>query len=173
MLNPLTGVYGSLIKFGLVVALVGGLYGGYKYKVHQAVQEAVQVVELRHKDEILAEKEVLFIKKRAAEKELEKDFAKREGEHNEKIKNLNSTVSILLASLQSRPPRPISTSGVSTSPRTEESPTGSTGQGLYKPDAEFLAGYASDTETLKLGLLQCYNDFDAVKKSIELFSEKK
>ena len=68
MINPLTGIYSPLIKFGLVVVLLASLYGTYKYKVHEAVTKAEHVNELRHKDEILAANEVLFTKKRAAEK---------------------------------------------------------------------------------------------------------
>ena len=173
MINPFTGIYASFIKFGLITALVGGLYGAHIYKVHEAVKDAVQVVELGHKDEILAEKEVLFIKKRAAEKELEKDFNKRQGEYNAKINNLNTTVDGLLASMQSRPTRPISTSSDNTVTRTETSTTGAYPSQLYREDAASFINFARDAEEVRLGLLQCYNDFDVVKKSIELFSEKK
>ena len=173
MLNPLTGAYASLIKFGIVLTLVVSLIGAYKYKIHEAVQKANTISELRHKDEILAQKEVLFIKKRAAEKELEKDFAKRQGVNDEKIKRLNSYVSALLTSLQQRPPRPVSTSGNTASSRTESSTTGATGKELYEPDARFLVGIASEAETLKLGLIQCYADYDSVKKSIDNFVDKK
>jgi hypothetical protein len=166
-------MYGSLIKFTLVLALLGGLYGSYKYKVHQAVTQAVQTVELRHKDEVLAEKEVLFVKKRAAEKELEKDFNKRQGEYNEKINSLNNTVSGLLASLSDRPPRPVSTSSDSAVTRAETSPTGAYPSQLYREDAKNLIDFSRDAEEIRLGLLQCYNDYDAAKKSIELFTEKK
>jgi hypothetical protein len=172
MLNPLNGMYGSLIKLGLVVALLASLYGTYKYKVHEAITKAEHVVELRHKDETLAANEVLFTKKRAAEKELEKDFNKRQGEYNEKIKNLTLSRDNLFASLQSRPPRPISDSGNSASPRTEAITTNSTGAGLYLGDAEFLARFATDTETLKLGLLQCYSDYNSVKEAVESFNKK-
>jgi hypothetical protein len=166
-------MYGSLIKFTLVLALLGGLYGSYKYKVHQAVTQAVQAVELRHKGEVLAEKEVLFVKKRAAEKELEKDFNKRQGEYNAKISNLNSTVNGLLASLSDRPTRPVSTSGDSAVARAETSPTGAYPSQLYREDATSFINFARDAEEIRLGLLQCYADFDAAKKSIELFTEKK
>ena len=172
MVNPLTGIYSPLIKFGLVVVLLASLYGTYKYKVHEAVTKAEHVNELRHKDEILAANEVLFTKKRAAEKGLDKDFTKRQGEYNEKIKNLTLARDNLFTSLQSRPTRTISNSSDGASPRTETSTAGATGQELFKSDAEFLAGFATDTETLKLGLLQCYSDYNVVKEAVESFSKK-
>jgi hypothetical protein len=172
MLNPLDGVYGSLIKFGLIVALVGGLYGVHVYKVHEAVKDAVQVVQIQHNTETFKQKEILLDKQRVQDLHLQEDFNKRKGEQDAKIKALNSDVSNLLISLRSRPDRPTSTSGNSPSSSSAEGSTGVTGQGLYKSDAEFLARSASDTETLKLGLIQCYKDYDVVKQSIESFNQK-
>lgn len=173
MINPLTDAYASLIKFGLVLTLVLSLYGTYKYKMHEAVQKANTVSELRHKDEILAQKEILFTKKRSAEKELEKDFSKREGIYNEKIKNLTLARDNLFASLQSRPTRPVSTSGNNTSPRAEASPAGAYSSELFREDAESLVNFARDAEEVRLGLIQCYSDYQAVKTSIESFTDKK
>ena len=173
ILNPLDGVYGSLIKFALVVALVGGLYGGYKYQLHKSFQEGVKTTEIRYEAQILAQNEVLNLKKKAAEKEIEKDFTKRQGEYNAKINNLNTTVSGLLASLQQRPSRTDSTGGDSATTRTEASPAGAYPSQLYREDATSFVNFARDAEEIRLGLLQCYADYDAAKKSIELFTEKK
>ena len=172
MLDPLTGMYSSLIKIGLVLALLGGLYGTHKYKVHEAVKDAVHKVELSHKAEIFRQKELLLEKKAQAETRLQDDFNKRKGEQDAKVKALNNDVSALLTSLRNHPERAVSAGGGTQSASAAESPTGATGQGLYKSDAEFLARSASDTETLKLGLIQCYKDYESVKQSIESFTQK-
>jgi hypothetical protein len=172
MLNPLDGVYGSLIKFVLIITLVGGLYGVHIYKVHEAVKDAVHTVQLQHSAEIFKQKEILLDEQKVQDAKLQEDFNKRKGEQDAKIKALNNDVSNLLASLRSRPERPASLSGNNSSTNAAEGSTGATGQGLYKPDAEFLARYAADAETLKLGLLQCYRDYDTVKQSIESFNQK-
>lgn len=172
MLNPLNGMYGSLIKLGLVVVLLASLYGTHRYKVHEAVKEAVQVVQLQHQSELFRQKELLLEKKQTAETKLQDDFNKRKGEQDAKIKTLTVDRDNLLISLRSRPDRPASVSGNTQSADTTASTTGATGQELFKPDAEFLARFATDTETLKLGLIQCYKDYDAVKEAVESFNKK-
>lgn len=171
MLNPLNGVYGSLIKFGIVVALILSLYGGYRYQLHKSFQEGVKTTEIKYEAQILAQNEILQLKKKSAEKELEQKLTKTKEENDAKLKSLNLRVGVLLGSLSNRPERP-STSGDTPSPTTAESPTGTTGQGLYKADGEFLTRYSADTETLKLALIQCYSDYQAVKQSIESFTTK-
>jgi hypothetical protein len=105
MINPFTSTYASLIKLGLIVALLGALYGTYKYKVHEAVKEAVQVVQLQHNTTLFKQKELLLEKKQVAETKLQDDFNKRKGEQDAKIKTLNADVSALTDSLRFRPSR--------------------------------------------------------------------
>ena len=171
MFNIFGGVYASLTKFGLVATLVAALYGGYRYQLHSSYKEGVKTTEIKYEAQILAQNEVLQLKKKSAEKNLEIEFAKRQGESNEKIRNLNATVSGLLTGLSIRPERP-SASSDNPSTTTTKSPAGTTGQGLYKVDGEFLTRYSADTETLKLALIQCYSDYQAVKQSVESFTAK-
>lgn len=173
MLNPFTGAYASLIKFGIVMTVVLVLYGTYRYQLSEAYDNGVQTTKISYEAQILAQNEVLNLKKKATEKELERDFTKRQGEYNAKINNLNTTVSGLLASLQQRPSRTVSTGSDSATSRTEASPTGAYPSQLYREDAASFVNFARDAEEIRLGLLQCYSDYDTVKKSIELFTEKK
>ena len=171
ILNPLNGVYGSLIKFGIVVALIAALYGGYRYQLHKSFQEGVKTTEIKYEAQILAQNEVLQLKKKSAEKNLEIEFAKRQGEANEKIRNLNTTVSNLITGLQSRPTREDSSSLIA-STSTTTNIAGATGAELYRGDAEFLTRQSARAEEIRLGLLSCYADYDAVKQSIESFPAK-
>ena len=173
MNDLLNGVYGIAIKIALVVALSGGLYTTYKYKIHQAVTEAVQVVNVQHSAELFKQKELLLDKAREKEQELQDNFNKGNKEYDAKIKNLNTTVAAMLNSLRNRPNRPSSTGSTTQSPSTAESTTGATGAQLYYGDASFLVRLGSDTETLKLGLIQCYREYDEVKKAVESFTDKK
>lgn len=172
MNDLLTGTYGIVIKIALVVALCGGLYGTYKFRVHQAVQEAVQVVNVQHSAELFSQKEKLLDKAREKEQELQANFNKTKEENDAKIKSLNTSVASLLDSLRNRPTREASNSSTTQSTDTTASPEGSTGAGLYRDDASVLVRFASDTETLKLGLIQCYREYDDVKKAVESFSKK-
>lgn len=173
MINPLTGAYASLIKFGIVLTLVLSLYGGYKYKIYEAVQKAENVVELRHNAETFRQKEILLDKAQTEKNKLQLSFDTRQKENDAKIKTLNSDVNTLLISLRNRPERPSSVSRSSASTSSTEGQSGATGKELYEPDARFLVGIASEAETLKLGLIQCYSDYQAIKTSIESFTDKK
>ena len=171
MFNPFTGTYAALIKFAVVVALILGLYGGYRYQLHKSFQEGVKTTEIKYEAQILAQNEVLNLKKKSAEKELEQKLTKTKEENDAKLKSLNLRVGVLLGSLSNRPERP-SASGNTPSTAATEGQSGTTGQGLYKADGEFLTRYSADTETLKLALIQCYADYQAVKQSIESFTAK-
>lgn len=173
MNDLLNGTYGIVIKLVLVAALSGGVYATYRYKINQAVTEAVQIVNVKHASELFTQKEKLLDKAREKEQELQDNFNKGNKEYDAKIKNLNTTVATMLDSLRNRPNRPSSTSSTTQSASTAESTTGATGAQLYFGDASFLVRLGSDTETLKLGLIQCYRDYDVVKKSVESFSDKK
>jgi hypothetical protein len=172
MFNLFNGVYGSLIKFGLVVALILSLYGGYKYQLHNAYKEGVVVTQTQHEAERLAANEVLHLKKLAADKELKQKTEKQRMEYDEKIKNLTLARDSLFASLQSRPSRTIITDGNSGSPSAETSTTGVTGIKLFAEDSRFLAGEATRAEEIRLALVQCYRDYDAVKQAVESFNQK-
>lgn len=171
ILNPLTGVYGSLIKFGLVVALILSLYTGYRYQLHKSFQEGVKTTEIKYEAKILANNEVLQLKKKSAEKNLEIEFTKRQGEYNAKINTLNSTVTDLVAGMSERKSR-TEPSSVSADTPTTESSTGAYPSQLYREDAITFVNFARDAEEVRLGLIQCYSDFDSVKKSIESFTAK-
>lgn len=44
---------------------------------------------------------------------------------------------------------------------------GCTGQGLARPDAQFLAGYAADAARLRLALAECAARYEAARQAIE------
>lgn len=172
MFSIFTGAYSGIIKIILILSLVGSLYGTYRYKVNQEVNAALTTERVEQQEKLAAEKEVLILKKKSTEKSLAEDFSKRQGENDAKIKSLNNTVDSLLNSLQSRPTREVSTADSARDSSAGQSGAGSTGAGLYRADAEFLVGLAANTETLKLGLIQCYKDYDSVKKNLESYSKQ-
>lgn len=171
MFNIFSGVSAPLIKFGLVATLMAALYGGYRYQLSEAYDKGVETTKISYEAEILAQNEVLNLKKKSAEKNLEIEFAKRQGEANEKIRNLNTTVSNLIAGLSDRKSRTESTS-IHSSTTAAESSRGAYPSELYREDAKNLIDFARDAEEIRLSLIQCYKDYDAVKQSIESFIAK-
>ena len=172
MINPLSTGYGLLIKFGLVLTLLLSIYAGHKYQVSQAVKEAVHVVEVQHAAETFRQKEIIFDKAQKEKNKLQSDFDKTQKEKDAKIKSLNSDVSRMLVSLQQRPSRDTSNSSSGANSSTTESPRGAYPSELFREDALTFINFARDAEEVRLGLVACYRDYDAVKKSVESFSNK-
>lgn len=172
MLNSLFGgMYGGAIKISLVLALLGALYGGYRYKVNQEVKAAVEIVKIEQQKKLEAEKEVLLLKKRSTEKSLAEDFKKRQGESDAKIKSLNTTVNSLLNSLQSRPSKEVSTADSAKDTSAGQSKRGAYPAELFREDAEALILFGRDAEEVRSGLLKCYSDYQSVKDSLESYSK--
>lgn len=77
----------------------------------------------------------------------------------------------LVASLHNRPERRASESNLPGDSCNCETPAGSTGAGLYKEDGIFLIGEASRAESIKQELMSCYEQYDAVRDSLNKFKE--
>jgi hypothetical protein len=54
-----------------------------------------------------------------------------------------------------------------------ESKSTDTSRGLTRKDAEFLAGYSRDSETIRQELISCYRQYDSVKQKIDDYSKAK
>jgi hypothetical protein len=88
------------------------------------------------------------------------------------IKSINARYDAIITGMQHRPSRQDYRGNITTDTSATESPKGTTGAGLYKEDANFLAGYARDTEKLKVELIQCYKQYDDVRTTVNKFIEK-
>lgn len=157
----LGSVYTKIIGAVLSVALI---VGGYYLVKDHFKDEAVTAVQVD------AVKKVDKLEEKAADAEvtLDKKLAKDRKVYEAKKQTVNDRYAADVASLQHRPGR---SSGDNSTQSTgdSESPTGVTGARLAREDAEFLTRFASDTEELKLGLIQCYSDYDSAKNSINNF----
>jgi hypothetical protein len=171
MFNLFNGVYGSLIKFGLVVVLLVSLYGGYKYQLHSAYKKGVTVTQTQHEAERLAANEVLHLKKLAADKDLQRELEKQRIKYNEQIATINANANSLIDSLSDRTSRPEPSSSSADTSATE-STRGAYPSQLFRQDAAAFVNLARDAEEVRLGLIQCYRDYDAVKQAAESFNQK-
>jgi len=86
-------------------------------------------------------------------KKLQKEFVANQLEKENEIKAINSKHSIIVSSLRNRPER-VTIKEVNNC-TSVCSGTGSTGEQLFREDAEFLIGEASKAEILKQSLLAC------------------
>lgn len=153
----------KLIAAGMIVLLLGMVYGTHKVIVYRAVSKA--------KAETSASMNAEFTKRllEASELAREREHVMMESadkirkEKDAKIVLLNNRVGSLLSELRQRPQRPPSTP--EGSPATG-SPKGATGAELYREDSLFLVGEARRADRLRLSLEQCYREYDSVRESL-------
>jgi hypothetical protein len=93
------------------------------------------------------------------ENKYQESLVKAQKEKENAIKDLNKRHAAVVSSLQQRTQRP--TSKDQTSAPTVCTGTGSTGDRLYREDAEFLIGEAARAEVIKQALRACRQQLEA------------
>ena len=86
---------------------------------------------------------------------------KQRKDHQREATRLANDYAAVVVSLQDRAETRAVAGGV---PEGAVAGVGCTGQGLARPDAEFLAGYARDAGRLQLALQACQAAYDAVRQ---------
>lgn len=154
----------KLLILGIVLLILGTVYGTHKVIVYKAVNKAVA--------ETKANMQADYIKKLLEASELSREREhtmissadKIRKEKDAQIASLNSRLGTALDGLRQRPPR---------TPNTSEgaSPTGSctgtTGASLSREDSEFLVREAARADSLRTALDQCYKQYDEVRKGLK------
>lgn len=163
MMNP-------WVILGFVVAIIGAAGAGY-YQGNEAGQAKVQ----QAWDKERAAQEAEYAAAQAAARQKEQSLqAKADHLRQEKdreIRNLAARATALSNSLRDRPSRPtVETSAVSGSSEARPIATGCTGEKLYRPDGEFLAGEAARGDETRLLLKQCREQYETV---IQMLMETK
>ena len=98
-----------------------------------------------------AQKEALIV----AQKQHQEELLKTQKEKENAIKALNKRHAAIVSGLQQRPSRPPEPAATEVSTAPVCSGTGSTGDRLYREDAEFLIGEAAKADILRQALKAC------------------
>lgn len=158
----------SLLKpklpiIGMIVLALGIAYGTHKVLVYRAVGAAVAETKATLQGEYT--KKLLEASELAREREqvMVSSADKIRKEKDAKIASLNTRLGTAISSLSERPQRPPST--------PQGAPAscigaGATGAQLSREDAEFLVREAARADSLRLALGQCYQQYDAIRKSL-------
>jgi hypothetical protein len=112
---------------------------------------------------ILAAQAEEQMKARQTEQALQATINRIRQEKTREATRLANDYAAVVVSLRDRPEARANSGGV---PESAGSGTGCTGQGLARPDAEFLARYASDAGRLQLALQACQVAYDSVRRSL-------
>lgn len=97
------------------------------------------------------------------EKQLQAAIAKQRQEYRNEIDRINAGHRELVDSLRERAEARAGAGGV---PEGAVSGVGCTGEGLARPDADFLAGYAADAAKLQLALEACSAAYNSVRNQL-------
>ena len=100
---------------------------------------------------------------RAKEQELQANADRLRQEKDREIRDLNARATALTNSLQQRPSS-TQASTVSGSSGTRSGVSGCSGKELFREDAESLVQIATEADTLRLALKQCYAQYDSLRK---------
>lgn len=156
------------IRWVIILSLLSGMFFWHKYEVRVAVNEYA----VTHKLEYAKELTRLTEANLKAKDELATKVKVLKENKDAEIKTINARYTSIITGMQHRPSRQESQGNSTNSTSNPESPKATTGAGLYKEDANFLAGYARDTERLKIELIQCYKQYDDVKTTVNNFVVK-
>ena len=152
-----------LIYLAITLCAVGISVYGYNViydRGAQSVQTKWDSVEIERSKEI----ERIKLETERTNTELVTKTAAQQKALNEKIVNLNKSLTTALASLSDRASRPSSeTQSDSTG---TESATSCTGTNLFRQDAEFLIREAARADEIKLYWAQCQEQYNFLKDTI-------
>lgn len=158
----------SLLKpklpiLGIVVLILGILFGTHKVIVYRAVGAAVAETKATLHGEYT--KKLLEASELAREREqvMVSSADKIRKEKDAKIASLNTRLGTAISSLSERPQRPPS------SPQGAPAScigAGATGAQLSREDAEFLVREAARADSLRLALGQCYQQYEQVRQNL-------
>ena len=157
-------MYRTLIAVATIIAFTGAV-GWKAYTAGQA--EATQRLTAIYVAEKLETQKAInaeLTKTRQREKELLAVMQQSSQEYNNEIQRVNAKHDSVVDSLRNRPiTRTDSDTGL---PESASTDIGCTGKGLARPDAEFLAGYATRAAKLQAALNSCKESYNSVMKMI-------
>jgi len=142
---------------------VGLLMLGFSYwKGYTAGKEHIQqkwdAAEVQWQSKVQAEAD----KARLVERQMQTKADKIQKEKVDAVKTVNAKYAALANSLRNRPE-----ARNTQMPESSSSSVGCTGEGLARPDAEFLAGYAADAARLQAAYDSCKAAYEVIQNAAE------
>jgi hypothetical protein len=153
------------VRWVFILSIIIGALFWHKYEVKVAVNEYAVTHQLEYAKELTRLTEINIKTK----SELENKVKILKDNKDAEIKTINARYDSIITGMQYRPSRQEHKSNSTNNTSNPESTKATTGAGLYKEDANFLAGYARDTERLKVELIQCYKQYDDVQTTVNNF----
>lgn len=154
-------------KIIAALLVLTSLFLVHKYFVDKAVDQTIVEQTAIYEKRITE----LTVKSLKIESELKSQVSTIKGEKDAQIKNLDRKYRLAVDSLRQRQERSTSSNPTGNSCNAE-STKGATGAELFREDAEFLIGFARDTEELKTQLKACYTQYDTIYEQLNNYKSK-
>ena len=148
---------------GSLIAVIAAAGAGY-FQGSEHGQAKIQNLWDKEKAAQYAEYAKAQEEARKKEQELQTNADQLRREKDAEIRNLNARATALTNSLQQRPSSSTQASTVSGSTSTRSGVSGCSGKELFREDAESLVQIATEADTLRLALKQCYSQYEALRK---------
>lgn len=146
-----------LVKLGIVLAVLVGMWTLHSYDNHQAVRKAETAITATYQAKLVEE----IGKARYKEEQMQKATDQLRTTKDAQIKDINRKLAVALDELRKRTERPTDTTTPS------ESGAACTGAFLYREDAEFLAREAARADRILTERDYYYNQYESVRKQLE------
>ena len=152
------------VKVAFAFVVITGMYFFHVSEVKIAVNEAVTAIEAQ------TTKERFKLLDRANEEsfKLKEQIAKTKQEKERELQIADTKYRDLLHWLRNLPSTTSGSGSTRSTGNSEDRSEEIIGE-LRRSNAEALAGYAYQTEELKVNLIACYRDYDAVKAARDRF----
>lgn len=151
-------------KIGILAAVLAGSYGLHKYFETKAVNNAVTVT--TNSIQTVYQKQLIAAQQAAAQAtaSLNSYKSKADADKTQAVADADARSAATIASLQSRPTRSDLTSSVASAVARAKSSC--TGAGLYRDDANFLAGFASDAAKVVIDRDYYYGQYENARRTL-------
>ena len=144
---------------------VTSLVGTAMYAHNKGKQSGMSQIQMQWDAERLAVQAAQAeetMKARQREQALQALLVRQRKEHTNEVNRIVREHAGLVDSLRDRPETRAGAGGV---PDSADAGAGCTGQGLSRPDAEFLAGFAADAARTQAALDACQRAYDEVRRA--------
>lgn len=163
MLGSMIGFFsGWQIKLVILVLIIASLFTYHRIEVNKAVNQATTELKIQYTKEVFRQVEIA--KDESTKLKLQKE--KADAEYKKNLASANARYESLHRWLSNLPKHPSTSDNPGNSGDAENRPEDIIGE-LSRANGNDLAGYSLKTETLRLGLLACYAQYDSVKEKLD------
>ena len=149
-------------KLIIVIIILASFFTYHRIEVNKAVNQATTELKLQYAKEVFRQVEIA----KDESIKLKQEKEKADAEYKKNLASANARYNDLHRWLSNLPKHPSRSDNPGNSRDAENRPEDIIGE-LSRANGNDLAEYSLKTETLRLGLLACYAQYDSVKEKLD------